>query len=864
MQRSKRDRGRVGAEKELSEASRDGVGDLVDSEIRGTDRMVSAPPNSLPLNSSSSHGDQRGAGGARTRATSRRTVRANVRGSPESSLALGFPLPPAKIPTEASSSSLPRPPLRDRKGDDHTRGCGARGGGIKWVVKKPVVDSGCSRHFFNRDIEACVVEVRETDSEFVGVEGDVARAESDVTVDLPGVECVDRAALADDVDRFSDFDVDEDREVDVLAAGGADPEAVVSSSKSQAIFPDSVPSAAVRQLDCVVEESVSSVYAPVPFPPPFAAGSQLQAGHLELRSQQQGVGGGEEKEKQSGQGREPVQAAQPAEKKGEGEVVLPDIPDDDSLFGLNLLGESGGAAAFASFLAREGEQQGSRETEGVQEAQDDKKVQGAQEGKRVQRAQNDSKEGERKKVRREGNGFKKAPQRLMVDKKVVDQMMKHVNPRKGHIDAKEEEVEKGLFDEAIQGELKSFEENKLPGRVPTGSPERFAPGVISQLERAMYGLKDAPRLYGKHFKQIAAEEGWEEIVESIFVLKDEEKKVKAVMAVHVDDLLIFSADSARDFEPLRQRLKMDKPEILSAGGEMGYTGLEVRKNESGFEISQEAYLKSIPVQTNDLPRKSLSPEMLNEEREEEKEEDLVAVMMKVMGVLGWVCRTSADLPFVFSELSCYSSRPTGSKLVAALLALIRAREKNDSLRFEGMIDPKLVLFVDAAYSLSRCEGRGGFEAYLVDKKEKIEGMRRTNLVAWKSKRIKRKLISLTSAELCALVDGVKQSFQWKRLAEALWMKPLEVEIYIDSAPLMKQLESGYSKREPRMDGLLKYMQQELRALKARVLWVSTDRQRADRHTKYKLEKERGSQAPQVEAKKEGHVKRGMVDFAKTC
>mmetsp|Transcript_39955 Transcript_39955/g.78763 ORF Transcript_39955/g.78763 Transcript_39955/m.78763 type:complete len:135 (+) Transcript_39955:481-885(+) len=40
-------------------------------------------------------------------------------------------------------------------------------------------------------------------------------------------------------------------------------------------------------------------------------------------------------------------------------------------------------------------------------------------------------------------------------------MMKHVNPRKGHIDAKEEEVEKGLFDEAMRGELKSFEENKV-------------------------------------------------------------------------------------------------------------------------------------------------------------------------------------------------------------------------------------------------------------------------------------------------------------------------------------------------------------------------------------------------------------------
>uniref|UniRef100_A0A0G4H9C3 Uncharacterized protein n=1 Tax=Chromera velia CCMP2878 TaxID=1169474 RepID=A0A0G4H9C3_9ALVE len=355
------------------------------------------------------------------------------------------------------------------------RAGGARGGGMKWVVKKPVVDSGCSHHFLGRDVESCVVEVREMDSEFVGVEGDVARAESDMTVDLPRVECVDRRRRTARLDGA--FSRQQLHLLTMLIVFLISTSMKIEKSmfllqgvwtlkllSPPAIFPNSVPSAAVRQLDRVVGESVSSISALVPFSPPFAAGSQLQAGHLELRSQQQGVGGGEEKKKQSGQGREPVQAAQPAEKEGEGEVVLPDILDDDSLFSLNLLGESGGAAAFASFLVHEGEQQGSRETEGVQEAQDDKKVQGAQEGKRVQGAQDDSKEGERKKVRREGNGFRKAPQRLMVDKKVVDQMIKHVNSRKGHIDANEEEVEKSLFDEAMQGELKSFEKNK-PTRV---------------------------------------------------------------------------------------------------------------------------------------------------------------------------------------------------------------------------------------------------------------------------------------------------------------------------------------------------------------------------------------------------------------
>uniref|UniRef100_A0A0G4GJA5 Uncharacterized protein n=1 Tax=Chromera velia CCMP2878 TaxID=1169474 RepID=A0A0G4GJA5_9ALVE len=112
-------------------------------------------------------------------------------------------------------------------------------------------------------------------------------------------------------------------------------------------------------------------------------------------------------------------------------------------------------------------------------------------------------------------------------------------------------------------------------------------------------------------------------------------------------------------------------------------------------------------------------------------------------------------------------------------------------------------------------------------------------------------------------DGVKQSFQWKRLAEALWMKPLEVEVYIDSAPLIEQLESGQSRREPRMDGLLAYACQELRALKAKVLWVQTDRQRADRHTKYKMERDRGSQAPKF-VQKQMKGDRKILDFVKAC
>uniref|UniRef100_A0A0G4F236 Reverse transcriptase Ty1/copia-type domain-containing protein n=1 Tax=Chromera velia CCMP2878 TaxID=1169474 RepID=A0A0G4F236_9ALVE len=245
--------------------------------------------------------------------------------------------------------------------------------------------------------------------------------------------------------------------------------------------------------------------------------------------------------------------------------------------------ESLSISVSAGLLARESGPTSSREEKGVQVTQED-------EG--VQEAQDDGRKREKEKKEKE-----KRVTRLSVDKKVIDVMMAHVNPQKGHVMAMEEEVRNGSHDGAMREELKSFQRNevlKLPDRVPEGSPEGFTSGEVSQLLYAMYGLKDAPRLYGQHFKRIAGECGWEEVTESVFV-KKEAGSVKAVMAVHVDDLLVFFDDPVHDLEPLRKRLEMYEPEIFECGGEMGYTGMEVKRTEEGFALSQKAYLESIPV-----------------------------------------------------------------------------------------------------------------------------------------------------------------------------------------------------------------------------------------------------------------------------
>uniref|UniRef100_A0A0K6SB39 Uncharacterized protein n=1 Tax=Chromera velia CCMP2878 TaxID=1169474 RepID=A0A0K6SB39_9ALVE len=337
--------------------------------------------------------------------------------------------------------------------------------------KTPVVDSGASRHFFGRDVSSCIVEVREEERELVRVEGGISCSFKDITVELPGVETVDggeettrldgsfsqlnaspdlaefggtAAAPANDVNRFSDFSFDDDGEVDINAMGGANPVAVLSSSRAQATFFDGVSTAAVHQLEHVVGSQPTSVSAPFSLPPQGVAGSRLPAGQLEARAQQQGVESEREEAKQSGWDAAP--AAESEEIEREEKIVLPDIPDDDSLFGMNLLKSDSGTAA-AGLLARESGPTSSRE---------EKEVQVAQEDEGVQKAQEDERKREKEKKEKE-----KRVTRLSVDKKVIDVMMVHVNPRKGYVMATEEEVRNGSHDGAMREELKSFKRNEV-------------------------------------------------------------------------------------------------------------------------------------------------------------------------------------------------------------------------------------------------------------------------------------------------------------------------------------------------------------------------------------------------------------------
>uniref|UniRef100_A0A0G4FS16 Reverse transcriptase Ty1/copia-type domain-containing protein n=1 Tax=Chromera velia CCMP2878 TaxID=1169474 RepID=A0A0G4FS16_9ALVE len=123
---------------------------------------------------------------------------------------------------------------------------------------------------------------------------------------------------------------------------------------------------------------------------------------------------------------------------------------------------------------------------------------------------------------------------------------------------------------------------KLPSNLPINVYPGLKAGCFVRIQRAVYGLKDAPKKYTSFFKKKAQTVGWKEVAESIFLKADKAGKPLAVMIMHVDDLNVLSADAEKEMDLLRGLMQMDEPEYMDDGDLHAYVGLSVcMKDESG-------------------------------------------------------------------------------------------------------------------------------------------------------------------------------------------------------------------------------------------------------------------------------------------
>lgn len=125
---------------------------------------------------------------------------------------------------------------------------------------------------------------------------------------------------------------------------------------------------------------------------------------------------------------------------------------------------------------------------------------------------------------------------------------------------------------------------------------------LFRLEKAAYGLAEAPRVWFLRLSRELAEQGLKvsQLDRCLFTLMNKRNELIGICGVHVDDLLRGGTpEMDRVLERLKSKLQFGDYRTLT----IRYTGIEIRQNPTTLEIEigQEAYIDALePVPTKPL------------------------------------------------------------------------------------------------------------------------------------------------------------------------------------------------------------------------------------------------------------------------
>ena len=294
----------------------------------------------------------------------------------------------------------------------------------------------------------------------------------------------------------------------------------------------------------------------------------------------------------------------------------------------------------------------------------------------------------------------------------------------------------------------------------------LAPGSVTKLRRACYGLVDAPlewfRTVSAFLQEIGLERSWSDACSWAYRVNG---RLRGMISGHVDDFLFAGGAEDREWQgildKIRQKFKWgdwDKDEFVQCG-------VHIKKVETGFELSQPQYVEGM----SEIPLNATRRKEKNAPTNEREKTQLRALL----GGLSWHAQQVA--PHAAAEVSLLLSEVTNSTVTTItkanlLLHHVKKRKDHKMLIHAFNEDEKLALFawVDAANG--NRPGGGSTQGIFVGMGPEsiLQGdMGKVTPISWHSSKIDRTCRSPGAAETQAAVNGEDilhyARFQWSEL-----------------------------------------------------------------------------------------------------
>ncbi|GJY52009.1 putative ribonuclease H-like domain-containing protein [Tanacetum coccineum] len=247
---------------------------------------------------------------------------------------------------------------------------------------------------------------------------------------------------------------------------------------------------------------------------------------------------------------------------------------------------------------------------------------------------------------------------------------------------------------------------------PPGFEDPDFPDRVYKVEKALYGLHQAPRAWYETLSTYLLDNGFQrgKIDKTLFIRRD--KGDILLVQVYVDDIIFGSTKKSlcTEFEKM-----MHKKFQMSSMGELTFfLGLQVKQKEDGIFISQDKYVTEIlkkfgftDVKTASTPMETQKPLL----KDEDGEEVDVHLYRSMIGSLMYLTSSRPDIMFVVCACARYQVNPKVSHL-HAVKRIFRYLKGQPKL---GLWYPKdspfdLVAYTDSDYagaSLDRKSTTGG-------------------------------------------------------------------------------------------------------------------------------------------------------------
>uniref|UniRef100_A0A0G4FL00 Reverse transcriptase Ty1/copia-type domain-containing protein n=1 Tax=Chromera velia CCMP2878 TaxID=1169474 RepID=A0A0G4FL00_9ALVE len=179
----------------------------------------------------------------------------------------------------------------------------------------------------------------------------------------------------------------------------------------------------------------------------------------------------------------------------------------------------------------------------------------------------------------------------------------------------------------------------LPSNLPVEVYPGLHAGVFVRIQRAVYGLKDAPKVYTSYFKKKVSSLGWTEIAESILVKKNKKGEIVALLVIHVDDLFIFSPSVNEDVKQIQELFDTDQPERIDNRELYSYVGMSIWMRPGEMLLDQSTYIEGMVKGVSEEAKKPLTEKDLLLLETAETDMSLQEQQQKNMGCLGWAVKT---------------------------------------------------------------------------------------------------------------------------------------------------------------------------------------------------------------------------------